>query len=77
LVFMRPERASDSSPGGDAQRAFGDCERLLQLVHSLQQHRGMSTAWLAGDALFESPMRARRRAVQHDIEALETTARAE
>lgn len=77
LVFMRPERAGDRSPGDDAQRAFGDCERLLQLVHSLQQHRGMSTAWLAGDALFESPMRARRRAVQHDIEALETTARAE
>lgn len=77
LVFMRPERAGDSSPGDDAQRAFGDCERLLQLVHSLQQHRGMSTAWLAGDALFESPMRARRRAVQHDIDALESTARAE
>lgn len=77
LVFMRPEPGGDSSPGDNAQRAFGDCERLLQLVHSLQQHRGMSTAWLAGDALFESPMRARRRAVQHDIDALEVTARAE
>ncbi|WP_304025838.1 nitrate- and nitrite sensing domain-containing protein [Methyloversatilis discipulorum] len=77
LVFMRPEPGGDSSPGDNAQRAFGDCERLLQLVHSLQQHRGMSMAWLAGDALFESPMRARRRAVQHDIDALEVTARAE
>lgn len=77
LVFLRPERAGDSLPGDDARRAFGDCERLLQLVHSLQQHRGMSTAWLAGDALFETPMRARRRAVQHDIDALDATARAE
>lgn len=77
LVFVRPERGRDNSPGDDAQRAFGDCERLLRLIHALQQHRGMSTAWLAGDALFESPMRARRRAVQHDIDALDAIARVE
>jgi hypothetical protein len=77
LVFMRPRRDGDSVPDDDVRRAFADCERLLQLVHALQQHRGLSTAWLAGDAMFESPMRARRRAVQHDIDGLEATARAE
>jgi len=42
------------------------CDCLLRLVANLQQHRGLSSGWLAGDAEFEPRMLARRR----EIEAL-------
>lgn len=50
----------------DAVVALGACTRLIGMLSALQQHRGLSTGWLAGDASFESRMHARRR----DIDAL-------
>jgi len=42
------------------------CDCLLRLVANLQQHRGLSSGWLAGDAEFEPRMLAKRQ----EIEAL-------
>ena len=39
---------------------LGNCRRLLQLLTNMQQHRGMSTAWLSGDASFLASMRERQ-----------------
>lgn len=65
----------EGEPSG--RRILADCELLLQLVHALQQHRGMSAAWLAGDHSFDAPMRAKRRDVLHAIEALASFAASE
>ncbi|QID17315.1 hypothetical protein G3580_06445 [Nitrogeniibacter mangrovi] len=45
----------------DAAEAVGTCRLMLGLVRNMQQHRGMSSAWLAGDAGFGPRMDARRR----------------
>ncbi len=50
----------------DAAAALAACTRLIEMLAALQQHRGLSSAWLAGDAAFEARMHARRR----DIDAL-------
>lgn len=42
------------------------CRQLLLLITQLQQHRGMSTAWLAGDAGFAGRLQAK----QAEIDAL-------
>ncbi len=39
---------------------LGSCRCLLQLLTNMQQHRGMSTAWLSGDASFLLTMRERQ-----------------
>lgn len=46
--------------------ALATCRGLIDLLMRLQQHRGMSSAWLAGDRSFEGRMQQRR----GDIESL-------
>ncbi|MCP2935946.1 hypothetical protein NK983_24985, partial [Salmonella enterica subsp. enterica serovar Typhimurium] len=41
-------RRTASLTAHTALRALDDCALLLQLVRTLQQHRAMSFAWLAG-----------------------------
>ena len=43
-----------------ARNAVQACTTLLALVAQIQQHRGMSTAWLAGDRSFERRLIAKR-----------------
>lgn len=50
---------------GEALQALADCGQLLQLLAALQQHRGMSSAWLAGGGEgFGAAMRARRAEIE-------------
>lgn len=58
-------RGGEPSPR-EVSRAAQDCALLLRLLALLQQHRGASAAWLAGDAAFA----ARRRGLQQEIDAL-------
>jgi hypothetical protein len=51
--------------------ALATCRLLLGLLRNLQQHRGMSSAWLAGDASFETRMQDRRREVSALLGRLE------
>ena len=70
-----PQPGSSSGlPAERARRALGDCERVLALIHALQQHRGMSVAWLSGDRGFEAVLRAKRRDVGQLLQALEPVA---
>lgn len=48
------------------QQALRCCDCLLRLLSGLQQHRGLSSGWLAGDKSFEARMMGKRA----EIEAL-------
>jgi hypothetical protein len=48
----------------EAHAMLDACNRLLDLLEHLQQHRGMSSAWLAGDKSFEARMRGKRDAIE-------------
>lgn len=69
-----PAGGSSAQPAERAHRALGDCERVLALIHALQQHRGMSVAWLSGDRGFEAVLRTKRREVGQLLHALEPVA---
>lgn len=76
-TMVRPPAPVNLRSDVGVRRSLADCEGLLRLIHSLQQHRGMCAAWLAGGQQFEAPMRGKRRDVNHDIEALVAIAEAE
>lgn len=46
------------------QFAIGACHLLIELAERVQQHRGMSSAWLSGDAGFEQGMVAKRAEIE-------------
>ncbi len=50
---------------------------LFDLVVNLQQHRGMSSAWLSGDASFAARLRDKQAAIDSLLPALQRDARAE
>lgn len=66
LLAARRLRRHRAAWRADALAALAACRRLIDMLAALQQHRGLSTAWLAGDAGFEARMHARR----CDIDAL-------
>jgi hypothetical protein len=47
-----------------AERALAQAAHLTELVAALQQHRGMSGAWLAGDASFGARLGARQAGIE-------------
>lgn len=59
--LLRQRRRSGSVV--TAQRALHDCRHLLQLIGHMQQHRGMSSALLAGDRSFAQRLSAKRREI--------------
>jgi len=69
--------------GRDARRqmtagqALDGCGDLLGLIRALQQHRGLSSGWLAGERGFEQRMLARRSEIERFIASLAGTAEAE
>lgn len=53
------------------------CQHLLALTAHLQQHRGMSSAWLSGDASFEPRLLEKRRQIEAVFPMLLAAARLE
>lgn len=53
-----------------AREALGRAARLVELVGHVQQHRGMSGAWLAGDASFAAHLPEKQAAVERAFAAL-------
>ena len=53
-----------------AMEALASCSSLIDMLGALQQHRGLSTGWLAGDASFAPRMHARRREIDALMPAL-------
>lgn len=50
--------------------ALATCRALMKVIAGLQQHRGASSAWLAGDRAFETRMRQRRQEIDDLLPAL-------
>lgn len=78
-VYLRYRRAvrKDGRRLNMARQALEGCEHLLELLRALQQHRGLSSGWLAGERQFEARMNARRQEVERELKALVATAEAE
>lgn len=53
------------------------CNTLLQLIANIQQHRGLSSAYLAGDKSFEERLLSKRREIEPIIAQLQNTAAVE
>jgi hypothetical protein len=53
-----------------AAAALDGCTELLGLVRALQQHRGLSSGWLAGESSFERRMRQRRQDIEAHLHGL-------
>lgn len=60
-----------------AQKAIAGCNDLLELARSMQQHRGLSSAWLAGERSFEARMQERRREIERYLASLTDVAEME
>jgi len=59
------------------QETLASCCHLLALATHLQQHRGMSSAWLSGDASFEPRLLDKRRQIDAVFPLLMVSARIE
>ena len=53
------------------------CETLINLIASLQQHRGMSSAWLSGDAGFKRRLEEKARQIDELLPRLRDLAQRE
>lgn len=56
--------------GSIAPESLASCAELLRLLNLLQQHRGLASGWLSGDASFESRMLTRRAEIDASLAAL-------
>lgn len=63
--------------GQSLDEILDDSRHLLALVVNLQQHRGMSSAWLSGDAAFLPRLRDKQRQIEALFQPLLQAARVE
>lgn len=75
--WLRRRGLRAGNPAATAQAAIGACNTLLELAAHIQQHRGMSTAWLAGDQGFERRLAGKRGEIEPLIARLQQVAAAE
>ena len=77
LWWLRRRGLRSDNPAVTAQAAISACNTLLEMAAHIQQHRGMSTAWLAGDRSFERRLLAKRSEIEPLIARLQQVAVAE
>lgn len=75
--LLRRRSRLHGSHAGSAQIAIEMCKIMLSLMSHIQQHRGMSTAWLAGDKSFERRMSAKRAEIEPLMAQLQRAAEQE
>ena len=63
LMFMHARQRRRRLAGLSQRESLAACQSLLALIAGIQQHRGLSSAWLAGDSSF----RPRLTALENDI----------
>lgn len=73
FFLWRRRRAGNASPAHGLEA----CRLLLALLAGFQQHRGMSTAWLAGDRSFASRLDGKAGEIGALLQALRPLARHE
>lgn len=55
---------------GDIHASLADCGVLLHLAAEIQQHRGLSSAWLSGNSSAEAKVRSKRQSIESQFHAL-------
>lgn len=60
-----------------SERTLAGCAALLQMISGMQQHRGISSAWLAGDASFKPRLDAKAAEIEKLFPLLREVARCE
>lgn len=73
FYWLRSRKRVESRSGA-LRSAIQACETLLQLIACIQQHRGMSTALLAGDHSFERRLFNKRAEITPLLQQLQLTA---
>lgn len=77
ISFMIYRQRNWLSSGQSIEQTLAACRSLLALIAGIQQHRGMSSAWLAGDQSFKPRLDAKAREIEHLIPLLRDAAREE
>lgn len=73
--WFREQRAT--SLARDACESLSACNLLIQLVREMQQHRGMSTAWLSGDPSFLPRLQEKHQQITRIMPLIKKAARNE
>lgn len=74
LGLVMPRRAPRRASPAEALQA---CRLFLELLRHMQQHRGMSSAWLAGDRSFAARLQTRRGEIERVLAQLARALEAE
>lgn len=74
LWWMRRRSHLQGNQFETAHVAIKACNTLLQLIANIQQHRGMSTAYLAGDKSFERRLITKRSEIEPLVQQLQQVA---
>lgn len=72
--WVRRRGHTQGDHAATAQTAIAACNVLLELAAHIQQHRGMSTAWLAGDQSFERRLSGKRSEIEPLVMKLQQVA---
>lgn len=70
LAFWHLQRAGRFTKPADIEQAITDGETLLMTIRLLQQHRGMSSALLAGDRQFMAQIREKQQEIAQGLPEL-------
>jgi len=68
---------SRNKKGLDSATALKTCELLLQLVREMQQHRGLSSAWLSGESSFLPRLQEKQSEIANLLPKIKRDARRE
>lgn len=77
MALMLQRRRAWIEAGRSLEDTLATCRALLALTAHFQQHRGMSSAWLAGDRSFASKLDSKAREIDALFESLRTVASSE
>lgn len=77
IALMLQRRRAWVEAGRSLADTLAACRALLALTAHFQQHRGMSSAWLAGDRSFAGQLESKAREIDALFEPLRTVASSE
>lgn len=74
VLLVQQQRSQRLDAGRSLEINLAACRTLLALTAHFQQHRGMSSAWLAGDKGFGSKLESKAREIETLFQALRPVA---
>lgn len=77
VLSFRRQRQRQVAAQGRGEHVLTDCRRFATLIGHLQQHRGMSSGWLAGEASFAPKLTRLQGDIGGELAALRQVAEGE